>query len=157
MAAIHSTSKKQSAANSRSKLPERTVFFVDRSLGKHKLAEALRATGAVVEVHDTHFPAGAPDEIWLKGVGRRGWVVLTKDKNIRYRVGERQALVASGVRAFVLAAGGLSGDEMAGIFVTALPRIYRFLHKNQGPFVVSVARSGNLKPLVISSHRTDHR
>jgi predicted nuclease of predicted toxin-antitoxin system len=132
-----------------SKPPERTVFFVDRSLGKLKVAGALRAAGGIVEVHDNHFEADARDETWLKAVGQRGWVVLTKDKNIRYRVGERQALTSFGVRAFVLAAGGLSGDEMAAIFAAAVPRMEQFLKKNKGPFVVSVSRGGALNPLLL--------
>ena len=41
------------------------VFFVDRSLGGKYVAEALRAEGLTVEIHDKHFPIDAPDEMWL--------------------------------------------------------------------------------------------
>jgi predicted nuclease of predicted toxin-antitoxin system len=151
MAANSSTSRKRSAASSQSKLPDRAVFFVDRSLGKIKIADALRAAGVQVEVHDDHFATDAPDAVWLKAAGDKGWVVLTKDKNIRYRFGERQAVLASHVRAFVLAAGGLTGDEMAAIYVSALPAIQRFLKKHKGPFIVSVSRTGNLRPIALRS------
>ena len=49
---------KQSAASSGQ--PEFTLF-VDRSLGKHLVAEALRLAGAAVEIHDDHFPVDARD------------------------------------------------------------------------------------------------
>jgi len=55
------------------------VFFIDRSLGRKYVAGALRTAGAKVEVHDDHFPQTTPDVEWLAEVGRRGWVVLSKD------------------------------------------------------------------------------
>jgi hypothetical protein len=48
------------------------VFFVDRSLGKHVVPDALRAAGAHVEVHDDHFAQDALDEVWLPAVGQNG-------------------------------------------------------------------------------------
>src|SRR5713226_2579725 len=120
MAANASKSRKQSGASSPSKLPERPVFFLDRSLGKLKVANSLRKAGVTVEVHEQHFAPDAPDQDWLKAVGERSWVVLTKDQKIRYHSREREALLASGVRAFVLTAGSASGEEMAQAFLKAL-------------------------------------
>lgn len=60
-------SRKQSAANNRS-LPE-YVIFIERNLGKHKVAQILRYAGELVEVHDDHLPQNAPDEQWIKLVG----------------------------------------------------------------------------------------
>jgi hypothetical protein len=47
------------------------IVFLDRSLGKHIVAEALRQAGAAVEVHDDHFLQDARDEEWLREVGQR--------------------------------------------------------------------------------------
>jgi hypothetical protein len=52
------------------------------------VAEALRAAGCTVEIHDRHFAQDAKDAEWLPEVGRRGWVVLTKDRHIRTRQSE---------------------------------------------------------------------
>ena len=41
-------------------MAEEPVFFIDRSLGRRHVAQALRAAGAVVEIHDDHFPQDAP-------------------------------------------------------------------------------------------------
>lgn len=81
-----STSKKRSAASSPSRPPEPLTYFLDRSLGRFKLATALRQAGLRVEVHDDYFQQDATDEEWLAGVGQRGWIVLTKDEKIRYHV-----------------------------------------------------------------------
>jgi hypothetical protein len=127
--------KRRSAASSKS--PD-LVFFVDRSLGKHKVSQALRGAGALVEIHDDHFAPDAKDLEWLPAVGARGWVVLTKDDRIRYREHEREALLASGVRAFVLTNRSLSGDEMAAIFVDSLPKMRRITQRQRGAFIAAV-------------------
>jgi predicted nuclease of predicted toxin-antitoxin system len=133
--------------SSPSKQPEPPIFFLDRSLGKILIATALRQAGAIVHIHDDYFPPNAKDEDWLTQVGRNSWIVLTKDHRIRYRNLEREALMNAGVGAFILTAGDLQGDEMAEIFVKALPAIAKFLRKHKKPFIAKVARDGSVSLL----------
>jgi hypothetical protein len=139
--------KRPSAASSGSKPPEALVFFIDRSLGRKIVAQALREAGETVEIHDDHFPPDAKDEVWLVEVGRRGWIVLTKDDRIRYRVSERTALASARVKAFVLVSSQLQGVEMAAAFVKALPRIKRLIAHHAPPFIGRVSRSGKVSLL----------
>ena len=133
-------SKKPSAA----KPPDETVFFIDRSLGIEPIRAELIKAGLVVEIHDDHFARDAEDRVWLRAVGERGWVVLTKDQRLRYRPLEIAALRASKARVFVLTAGNLRGIEIAAVLLTALPRICKVLHSRRGPFVARVSQSGNV-------------
>jgi len=71
MAARATRSKRPSAASSGSKPPEPLVFFIDRSLGRKIVAQALREVGETVEIHDDHFAPDAKDEVWLVEVGSR--------------------------------------------------------------------------------------
>jgi hypothetical protein len=71
--------------------------------------------------------------------------VLTKDKNIRYRAIELQALLAAKVRAFVLIArGDLSGAEVGQIFVKALPAMKKLCKTTEPPFIAHVSRDGSV-------------
>ncbi len=140
-------SKKRSGANSPSKQPDAPVFFLDRSLGKKRVANALRQAGATLHIHDDHFSPDAKDENWLTEAGQRGWIVLTKDHRIRYRHVERLALMRAGVATFILTSGDLQGEEMAQIFVKALPRITRFLEKYDKPFIAKIAKDGSVSLL----------
>jgi predicted nuclease of predicted toxin-antitoxin system len=124
------------------------IFFLDRSLGKHIVADALRQAGAAVEAHDDHFSQDARDEEWLREVGQRGWIVLTRDDRIRYRFHERTALIQAGVRAFVLVRRSLSGPAMAAAFVQALPAMQRFVVRHQAPFIARVTQAGNVSLLL---------
>lgn len=133
-------SKKRSAA----KPPKGTVFFIDRSLGVDPIRSALVTEGLSVQIHDDHYKRDEEDRVWLQEVGRRGWVVLTKDQRLRYRPLEIAALRSSGARVFILVAGNLRGSEIAAVFVSALPAIYRILQAYQGPFVGRITKSGKV-------------
>jgi len=76
----------------------------------------------VVHVHDDSFPSATPDDVWLREVGRSGWLVLTKDQRIRYREIEKQAVLRAGVGVFVLTGGNMSGKAMASAFVRGRSR-----------------------------------
>lgn len=121
--------------------PENVVFFVDRSLGKRHVVDALRKLGAMVEVHDDHFATDATDAMWIAEVSRRGWVVLTKDQRIRHRPLERAVVIASGAKLFTLTAGNLSGAEMAAVFVRHFSRMSRLAKGEPPPFIALVSRS----------------
>ena len=133
------------------------VFFIDESLAFGDVPRALREAGARVELLVDHFERGAPDESWLAEAGRRGWIVLTKDKRIRRNAVERRALEESGVAAFVLTSGDMTGTEMGSAFVKALDRMIR-LHRNHSPpFVGTVDRSGRVRMLTKPPRRAAKR
>ena len=113
------------------------------------MPEALRQAGLRVEVHDDHFPPDASDAEWLRAVGQRGWVVLTKDERIRRRPLERAALLDAGVRAFVLTARGMSGADMGQAFVRARGSMENLLRRRrQRPFIATVTRRGRVRVIV---------
>jgi hypothetical protein len=120
------------------------VFFVDRSLGKHDVPNALRAAGARVEVHDDHFPQDAPDEVWLPAVGRNGWAVLTSDDRIRYRHAERSAATSAGVALFIFTGKRMRGAGIGDALVRALPEMTRLVHRERRPFIAKVTRTGSV-------------
>ncbi len=98
-----------------------------------------------MEVLKNHFPSHTPDAEWLPEVGRRGWVVFTKDDHIRRRPLERIALTQANVAAFVLTSGNLRADQMAEAFLTALPKIARFLQRYPCPFIARVTKTGDVE------------
>jgi predicted nuclease of predicted toxin-antitoxin system len=142
-------SKKRSAANSRSTPPE-LVFFIDECLGTGRVPEALRQAGASVVVHQSYFvnQQGIKDAEWLKQIGQRDWVVLTKDKNFKRRPLERDAILAGRIRAFFLSSTNLSTDQIAQTLVDALPRIKRICAQHSGPFIARITRMAEVNIVV---------
>ncbi len=125
--------------------PDEPVFCIDEALGKRVVPDALRTAGVRVELLIDHHPRGTADALWLPDIGRRGWVVLTKDKNMKRRPAEQLAVVRNGVRAFSLTTGDLTGPEMADAFLRAMPSIRRLLRRHPGPFIASVTRAGRVE------------
>ena len=98
-----------------------------------------------VEVHDDHFAIDAPDEEWIGSVAERGWVAVTKDRNIRYRTHELNSIRRSGARVIVVRMKNATGPTIAELHLRAMPRIARFIAATPGPFVVALPKSGPLR------------
>ncbi len=125
-------------------------YFIDRSLGRHVVPDALRAAGTIVhvmaDVYGERVGQGLPDTEWLSDAGSNSWVVLMKDDRLRYRPAELGALTSAGVRAFCLTNANLGGRAMAERFVTQLPRINQIAISRPGPYIYGVYADG-VRPL----------
>jgi 5S rRNA maturation endonuclease (ribonuclease M5) len=124
---------------------ESTTFFIDRCLGNKLIAETLRAANVMVEIHDDHFSKNTQDVDWIPEIGRRGWIILTKDARIGKNQIERLAVADARVRMFVLVSQNLSGADMASIFIKSIPEMEKFICKNIAPFIAKVDRDSKVK------------
>lgn len=137
-------SRKPSAASNKSLSDQ--VIFIERNLGKHKVAQILQQVGELVEVHDDHLPQNASDEEWIQLVGEHGWLAVTKDKNIRYRQSELEAIKQYRARIFVVRAKNVTADDIGNILLKASNRMKKFSARTKAPFVVAIYGDGSLKP-----------
>lgn len=135
---------------SRRRPPPPPEFFVDRSLGRYVVPEAIRASGFVVHslasVYGEQEGQSIEDVQWLQDAGDRDWVVLFKDDRIRRRPAELDALVAARVRAFCLTNANLRAEEQAERFTTNIHRIVQRC-KRPGPYVYGVLCGRTPAPL----------
>lgn len=113
-------------------------LFVDRSLGRHVVPEALRARGFTVHTMADVYPDGEDERVidtrWIADADDAGWVALTKDERIFRNPEEQDALVRSRLRVFAITNQHLTGPEMAARLVTNINRIAQRSRK-RGPFV----------------------
>ena len=124
------------------------TFFLDRNLGSKRVAESLRQAGANIEVHADHFAAEGSDEEWLTACGERGWIAITLDYRIRYRVTERDALVEHKVKAFLIAkAGQMNGEALSQLLVAKLSKFVALASQTPAPFAYRVTPSGAITKL----------
>jgi predicted nuclease of predicted toxin-antitoxin system len=122
-------------------VPGRPTFYADRCLGK-AVPRALQAAGAQIEIHDDHFAQDAADEDWIANVSTRGWVILTKDKNIRRTAGEKEAVLLSKARVFTLSSGNMRSTEMVELFVKNLAAMEALVASHPPPFIAVVGKGG---------------
>ena len=143
------TSRPPSGLRRASSKPPPPELFCDRSLGRVKVPSRLRDFHPVVIAHDDVFPQDTDDEVWLAEAGRRRWVVLMKDDRIRYRPGEQRAVLQAGLACFCLnPSKGMTADQMADAFITALPTILRIVEVSpKGGYIKGVNRRGQVRHL----------
>jgi hypothetical protein len=109
-------------------------FFFDRSLGKVS-ARRLRELGYVVHLIAEYYFDDAQetaDEVWISEGCRRGWVLLTKDRRIRYRAHELSAL--RGGFMFCLSDGNADLAAIAETWSAAMPAIERAVDRGATGF-----------------------
>ena len=124
------------------------TFFLDHQIGRYIVAQALRDAGARVEVHLDHFPGNKPDFEWIPVVGKRDWVLITKDRNIRRNPLERAAYEAAKLRGFVIAAGGMGGKELSELLVRHLSGMARRVAGRRGPLLFTISRGGTFTKML---------
>lgn len=122
-------------------MSDRPTFYVDRCLGKGVI-RALRDVGANVEAHDDHFAPDAADRLWIPEVTARGWIILTKDKNIRRPGRERDYVIQANARVITLTSGNMRGADMAAIFVQHITEMEHLAVSQPPPFVAILGPGG---------------
>lgn len=120
--------------------PSPPEYFVDRSLGRHDVPIGLQRQGLVVLTMASVYGAReqlVADEDWLQDATARAWIVLTKDKRLRFIVRRLRALHQPTLRVFILMSGNLTAEEQVGRFINNLERI-EAAARERGPFVYGV-------------------
>ena len=74
-----------------------------------------------------------------------GWVAITKDRNVRYRAAELEAIRRHSARIVVIRMKNATGPDIAALLLTARRRIARFAAKTLPPFVAGIYRNGTVK------------
>lgn len=109
----------------------------------------LDQLGVPYIAHHQRFAPDAPDEEWLEVAGREGWIVLTRDKRIRWRPAELEAFRDHKVIVFVLVSGNVSAAETASLISGLYSRIVRLASTAKPPAMYRVTRSGTISPIKI--------
>jgi hypothetical protein len=126
-------------------MPESPHFFVDRSLGRIRVPDRLRAEGWTLTTLAEHYGIPADEDIedveWLALAGSRGWPVLMKDDRIRRRPAEISALREAGVHAFCIANANLNAEQQIDLLLQHQQQIFQRC-QGAGPTLDSVSKTG---------------
>jgi hypothetical protein len=146
-------SKKPSSGKitAQQRLRETSVFYLDENLSDCKPIQAVfESAGIKFERHLTHFARGTDDVDWLSFVGKKGWIVVTKDKSQRYNPLEKAEIQKYRIKQFAFQSGNLSAIEMAALLEANLRKIFNLIRRHPPPFVASITKSG-VNPKTLSS------
>lgn len=77
-------------------------------------------------------------------IGRRGWVALTHNKDIRYNPRERDMVMRARVPLFMLI-GKYPHDILARNLVNTIPSVLHFLEKRKAPFIAKIYKAPEIE------------
>lgn len=108
------------------------------------MLDLVRTLDVRFEPYHRHFPPGRADHDWIVEVTRRGWVILSLDRAIRYNPAAKRAIARTGARVFFLTGAEMKAEKIAEVIRTGLPRMLAVVMSTPAPFFATINRSGGL-------------
>jgi hypothetical protein len=124
------------------------MIFFDRSVPR-SVAEALKLVRTDIRWLEDEFPHDVKDAAWLQDVGIRGWLVIGRDRRIRYRPAEKQAIIDHRVGYFCIAQNtNPTRWEYLRLIVTTLDQMEYVFATTDRPFIYGVYKDGEFRRLL---------
>lgn len=126
------------------------IVCLDENLSSPFIADELRRFRFEwqIELHRTHFPQPrTPDSEVIGHCGRCGWLLITKDDNIRRNPENKTAAIACAAKIFMFATGNHQRGEYRAALVAGRHRLLRLARKTPGPFFARIRMDGNVELL----------
>jgi len=124
-------------------------FFLGRSFGRLVVPDKLRAAGWDLVTLAEHYGVPADERVadteWIHEAATRGWPILMKDKHIRYRRAEIDAVVRHQAQCFVVTRRDLTSARMASRLLANQRAIFE-MASVPGPYIYAV-QSDRLDPI----------
>ncbi len=121
------------------------MIFIDRSVPRGVADAVKRVREGVLWLED-EFPHDVPDQEWLAAAGEKGWLVITHDRKVRTRPGERRAIMEHGVGCFILTyKQDLRKEEIVALIAENLEEMERRFEETPRPFIYTVSKNGQFR------------
>ncbi|TET32920.1 MAG: hypothetical protein E3J72_18500 [Planctomycetota bacterium] len=116
-------------------------FLVDQNIGE-RFAKGMKSFGEEVEYLGDHYPLNISDKDLLADIGEKGWVLISREKEIRYKPAEKAAFVKHSNGAFLLSGKKLSGCKIIQQLVRNWHRIKEKADNTRKPFIYCIPPNG---------------
>jgi predicted nuclease of predicted toxin-antitoxin system len=135
---------KRSAVGASDKRLESVIIVMDENIAGHSILEVLNRRGIRAESQLKYTPRGVFDDDLVAALAPHpNLVLVTKDRDFRYKRDLVEKLPRLGLRIFVLSGlGSKTGEQIAAQILDAWPALRRFLKRNPPPFVAHVRADG---------------
>ena len=115
-------------------------LFLDRDQGNKVIPGFLQRTGLKVECHSKYYKDDLEDDIWIRDVSRKGWLIVSSDKGLENDVANKLAVIESKAKVFILEENGSRGEYWAAAIIVSWKTIYELAGDNPGPFYVNIQK-----------------
>lgn len=120
------------------------IPFFDRNFGT-RVPKAIRLVGREIHFHDEHLHQTAPDVEVIRTIAAQNWVLFTRDKRLRNRIAEVDAIRREKAKCVVLAQrASMTAWALLQRVVCSWEEIETQADARTGPFILSVYKDGRL-------------
>ncbi|MFN8636982.1 MAG: hypothetical protein U0893_24305 [Chloroflexota bacterium] len=124
------------------------MIFIDRSIPR-SVDQALKLVRSDVRWLEDEFPHDVSDAEWLREIGIRGWLVIGRDRRIRHRPAEKQAILDYDVGYFCIAQdANPTRWEYLRLIVGTLDQMELVFGTVARPFIYGIYRDGAFRRLL---------
>ena len=123
--------------------PGAPPLFLDRNIDSLDICAILTKIGISVRRHKDHFTPEEDDDVWIAEVSKRKWAILSADKNIEKD--HLEAVVQNRAKLILLIGQRSGAIQWASSVVVAQEKLLKLLQENEGPLVIRLGRSGEIK------------
>jgi hypothetical protein len=122
---------------------ESLTFFTDQDTSCEDLITVLIEAGARVVRLKEIYPVDQDDETWIEECSKKGWIILSRNKRIRYVSTQLQKIITHKGRAFfIISSKPMTGLQMADRIAKAVPKMRKVIDKHDGPWLVKLQADG---------------
>ncbi|MGE5114686.1 MAG: hypothetical protein ACM3JB_27820 [Acidobacteriaceae bacterium] len=120
------------------------TWFLDRTHACRETGRQLRKAGVDVVKHRQKYTQGSLDDrIWIREVAALDWLIISGDKGLELDGINRQAVIQSGAKVFILDETESKGIDWAAALIAGRHKIEKIASNNSGPFFVTVEKNGD--------------
>jgi len=94
-------------------------------------------------LRNVYADPSTPDEKWLEEVSQKKWLILSRNKRIRYVKTQLEKIIRYNGRAFFITSSkNLTGAQMAERIRICIPGIAAVVKDVEGPFIMKLSSQG---------------
>lgn len=123
------------------------MIFFDRSIPRGVADAVKQVRDDACWLEDVFEEGWIKDREWIPDIGARGWLVVSKDKQIRRRPEERRAIRENNVGCFIFTyRDGLNRWEILKLVAATLDEMEEKFANTPRPFMYLIDRNGRFRP-----------
>jgi hypothetical protein len=110
------------------------------------LADALRERGRkVIQFHEIFKDPETKDRVWMQDICARGYVIITKDKNLLSKTNALMIWHRAKGKIFQIGSGTANREQLIFALLTALRKMEKVIDQTPPPFMVTIHITGDVE------------
>lgn len=104
------------------------------------MVDLMRRAGFRLELHGDHFKDDEDDDVWIRAVSEKNWVILTADK--RVEKDHLESIINAFGRLVLLTDNSSGWVQWTGALIAAHDKLIERIQADAPPIIIRLSKSG---------------